>query len=923
MSNSARIQALHRGTANTRAPGTNGGASSSNEAPQLPSIGQLHLTRDGQRFLLSIRQHSEAIAYINQHLPEARLVKQEEQLLQQEARQTGKVATRTLLIYQVPASHENTVGLIKLGRQLNAGGVRLQLNDERARTHIQTHQRIWREREQHERNAREAEQPVLPVANAGAPAANTGEPVVGVGQPESSDSPILPVGASSVRASHTLNTRSSDRHSDKAVPEAGPNIQIITGRTPSTASTATALKIRAGRNPNDPDLLANGYPNAGLYDLIMGQPGAQYVKSRKGRGAQKGRAGYFRVPISETTVSLIQSLQRQYGLTLESEAPTLGLPTATAIKNRLVELKATYDLSGQADLDDGLPIHSRLVAPEGLEYLPYQKAGIAYALQLGNALIADEPGLGKTIQAIGVSNALEDARRILVIVPASLKINWQREFEKWDTKALSVSRVKDGKPDSWPTGNPEVVVINYDLVEQHYDRLTDQPWDLLVIDEAHALKNEDAKRTRAILGHGSGQKRTPGIPANRKLFLTGTPILNRPAELWPLVHALDPDFYSDKRRYEIRYCNAHQTDFGWNARGSSNLPELNRQLRARVMVRRRKSQVLKDLPPKTRQIIELDRPALADHNGQYRRLEQASAALEALYEQRNALAANYERDREQGPLNAVERARYQMQAKALVKEARVAFHQMSEVRKETALSKVPQVMELVKTSLGNGKLILFCHHAEVVEAYKDALNHYFKKQAGKRGTPSTVAVVSGQTPNEQRQAEADRFQEDDRCQVFIGSIQAAGTGLTLTAASTVLFAELDWVPGNMNQAEDRAHRIGQRDHVLVYHTAVEGSIDTQMIRRLIEKQQTIDAALEAGEIDSPTEQPVQAAAQSFDFADWLNELATAPPMNDQVQNILPSGPVPQPTDDARHRDLMESVLADSPSTEGHSSTPTP
>ena len=131
--------------------------------------------------------------------------------------------------------------------------------------------------------------------------------------------------------------------------------------------------------------------------------------------------------------------------------------------------------------------------------------------------------------------------------------------------------------------------MNFDLVEQHHARLTEQPWDILIVDEAHALKNRDAKRTRAIFGYGTGRNHTPGIQAKRTLLLTGTPILNRPAELYTLAHALDPDFFSDAFAYERRYCDGKKTDYGWNARGASNLKELQRELRARIMVRRQKS----------------------------------------------------------------------------------------------------------------------------------------------------------------------------------------------------------------------------------------------------------------------------------------------------------------------------------------------
>jgi len=824
-------------------------ASPDSQKPALPSAGQIQLTRDGRSILLSIEESALSVLFIKSELPEAQHIKTERRQSVAMARQTGRTAIKTMAVYQVPASHQNTMTLIRLGQKIKDDGAQLRATNEATRTHFYAHKKLDVGAAREARNNQET--PVFPVAPVPQVPQVVAEP----------DSSVLPVPG--VSATHTAKQQKPLRR----IIEDTANIQIITGRTEATAKQATGLKIRAPRDPNEDDILANGFSNVGLYERVMGQPGAQYVKRTKGRGTTPARMGYFRVSISESTPSLIKTLMAQYGLTVEERAPTLDKRTTQAIKDRLADLKLTHQLSNQ----DGLPesVHTTLAAPEGLAYLPYQKAGIAYALKLGNALIADEPGLGKTIQAVGVSNALPDARRILIVVPASLKINWTREFEKWDTKGLSVGRVTDGKPESWPA--TDVVVINFDLIEKHYGRLTVQPWDMLVIDEAHALKNEDANRTRAILGHGSGKKRIPGIPAKRKLFLTGTPILNRPAEIWPLAHALDPEFFSHKMQFQARYCNGHQTDFGWSAKGASNLSELNRQLRARIMVRRRKSQVLKDLPPKTRQIIELDQPALAAHNNAFSKLNAANEVLSRLFRQRNELIKDYRGNTDE---SAQAKERYRQQAKALAKEARTAFWQMSQVRKDTSLAKVPQVMDLIKTSLDNGKLILFCHPSEVVDAYVDALKTHFKKQAGKNGTPANIAVITGKTPNNKRQVEVDRFQQDEHCQVFIGTIGAAGTGWTLTEASTVLFAELDWVPGNMNQAEDRAHRIGQKDHVLVYHTAVEGSIDTQMIRRLIEKQKTIDEALEIDEAANLGHIPMGKAGSAEDaFADWLQALS--------------------------------------------------
>lgn len=666
-----------------------------------------------------------------------------------------------------------------------------------------------------------------------------------------------------------------------------PDITGLPGRHPLTAGQITSLKIQTPRTGERDEAARdlNGQvapvvyqrdsdPYATLYDTLMQYPGASWVKGKKGQ-----HRGYYRVPVTHDTPAMIKMLGTRYGLRLSPDLPR-------AIAERLGQLNRDLKLSQTSEADLKLP------APPGLDYLPYQKAGIAYAARKGNALIADEPGLGKTIQAIGTSNLIPQARRILIIVPASLKINWQREWQKWCTKGLRVDRVSGGRPENWPTptdgqGNaiePEVVVINFDLIEQHHHKLTEKPWDIMIVDEAHALKNGDAKRTKAILGHGSGKNHVPGIPTRRTLLLTGTPIMNRPAEIWTLAHALDPDFFASKHAFEKRYCDGHKTDYGWSARGSSNLQELQRELRARIMVRRRKSKVLKDLPPKTRQLIELDHPVLAKANDHYAKLEQASQTLKDCFERREALKDEAERIKAMTPDDPATKAaqtQYKQAASQLARESKVAFFQMSEIRKETALLKVPQVTDLIKTTLENGKLILFCHHSEVADAYRDALNSHFKRQAGKKGTPKTVAMVTGKTPNDQRQLEADRFQQDPDCQVFIGSIQAAGTGLTLTKASTVLFAELDWVPGNVSQAEDRAHRIGQQDHVLVYHAVIEGTLDSLMVRRLIEKQEVIDSALDD---HAPTQPQTQAISKTDEerLGDWLVEMAIRQATQEEV-----------------------------------------
>ncbi len=836
----------------------NASASRHAQPDTLPIVGRIRHSPKVGGFLVQARQHSETLAALNA-LPGARLLKSETHDDIEQARRTGKVVSVTLNTYHVPDDPYHTDALTKLARQLREHPHpkrrgQLILTTPETRDYFQAFRRQQAAQSAETRARLQGTHPDQ-IANQNSLLGGR----IPAGNPD----------ASSEDAGAAITP----------IPRAYPDIRIITGQTEQTARQATALKIQAPRHPDSQEHLYNGLSNEGLYDLIMNHPGARYVKGTKGgRNGQNARAAYFRVPITKETASLLALLSSQYGLVPETHCPTLNdQPFMDVLKARLKSLADTHRLSTHAEFSK--PLH--IPSPKGLDYLPYQKVGIFYAVRQGNALIADEPGLGKTIQAIGTSNAVPEARRILVITPASLKINWQREWQKWCTKGLRVDRVSGGRPENWPTptdeqGNavePEVVVINFDLVEQHSRKLTETPWDMMIVDEAHALKNEDAKRTKAILGHGNGKNHVPGIPTKRTLLLTGTPILNRPAEIWSLAHALDPDYFGDKFAFERRYCDGKKTDYGWNARGSSNLQELQRELRARIMVRRRKSQVLKDLPPKTRQLIELDHPILAKANGHYAKLEQASQTLKDCFERREALKAEAERIkamRSDDPATKAAQAQYKQTASQLAREARVAFYQMSEVRKETALLKVPQVTDLIETTLANGKLILFCHHAEVVDAYVNEINNLFRRQAGKRGTPKNIAVVTGKTPNDQRQLEADRFQNDPDCQVFIGTIQAAGTGLTLTEASTVLFAELDWVPGNVSQAEDRAHRIGQLDHVLVYHAVIEGTLDSLMVRRLIEKQEVIDSALD----DQTGTKPVQATPKTREdrFGDWLVEL---------------------------------------------------
>ena len=417
--------------------------------------------------------------------------------------------------------------------------------------------------------------------------------------------------------------------------------------------------------------------------------------------------------------------------------------------------------------------------PVGLEYLPYQLEGIEFARGRNAVLFGDEPGLGKTIQAIGWLNCHPRTETLLVVCPASLKINWRRELDKW-----LISPCVD------------VTIINYDVL--HKLDMT-RHWDVCIIDEAHAVKNRKAKRTVLC----------KQIQADVKLALTGTPILNKPVELWSILNWLAPEIWpkSSFMRYAYRYCGAYQGKWGMVMDGATHLDELRMHL-SYLMTRHLKADVLKQLPPKRRQIIEISKDGLsADLRARLAEATRGIARIEDTYKD---------------------------DAGALKSALSVAWQDMAALRHEVGLAKVDACLDLIHDAIeSSGKVIVFAHHHDVIAALNDALVDYMP------------AVIHGDIPVPARQDAVDRFQTDDECKVFIGQIQAAGVGLTLTASSHVIFVELDWTPGIVSQAEDRAHRIGQKDSVLIQHVVMEGGFDARMVKALVRKQTVIEKALDA------------------------------------------------------------------------------
>ena len=488
----------------------------------------------------------------------------------------------------------------------------------------------------------------------------------------------------------------------------------------------------------------------------------------------------------------------------------------------------SHDASRATDSDLDIP------CPEGESYLPFQRAGIAYAVQEGRdaVLFGDEPGLGKTIQAIGVANYL-GFKKIAVVCPASLKINWYREMLRWLMPTKRIVIINNQTPMHTILLN-DVVIINYDILDGWIERLATIKWDYVIADEAHYIKNGKTKRASATV--------TLSDSAEYRAFLTGTPIVNKPKELWNLLNALDPETWNDWWWFARRYCDAHRDSRGnWNAEGASNLPELQQKLRETIMVRRLKKDVLKDLPPKRRQLIEIvpnsakhlkaieaERKSQAKFEEALREVERASlsAATSAL---NKAIAQAHELNE---TLSEEAENKFRSAVKRLNQARFAAFDELVCVRYMTAMAKVDDVIEFAKEALeSTDKIVIFAHHHDVMDALMDAFGR------------AAVCVRGGMSQNE-RQRSVDRFQNDVTVKVFVGGMYAAGVGLTLTAASTVIFAEADWVPGMIVQAEDRCHRIGQKDCVVIYHIVLQNSLDYRLVRTIIDKTEVIEMALD-------------------------------------------------------------------------------
>ena len=472
--------------------------------------------------------------------------------------------------------------------------------------------------------------------------------------------------------------------------------------------------------------------------------------------------------------------------------------------------------------------------PEGLSYLPFQKAGIAYALSRPEGvgtIFGDEMGLGKSVEAIGVVNGMVGVKTVLIVCPASLKLNWRNEAQKWVVRTVDVQ--VDAEP-LWRISletSPDTIRIQIINYEEFPNAVRPSSYyDIIIYDEAHYIKNPDSIRGKFA--------RRMARRCKRVLCLTGTPIPNHVIDIFPLLQVCDPTTWDPAGRapngtpveqgfgaglipFADRYCNRRLVRFGkkgapgthqhWDMSGHSNLDELHDRLRSTCMVRRLKRDVLKELPDKRRQVLVFP---LTD---------EAMKAVEwekRVWDSQKSVLGDFDGSVED-----------------LAKARGIDFTEMSAARKAVGMAKALLVADYVQNTLSQGdedgtKILLFAHHDDVISKLVSKLGAY------------NPAIIRGYTSIELRQAAVERFQSNTDCRLFVGSIGAAGVGLTLTASSHVVFAEESWSHKDVSQVEDRAHRIGQKKSVLVTHIVFDDSLDANMMKKVVAKQEASDAALD-------------------------------------------------------------------------------
>ncbi len=538
------------------------------------------------------------------------------------------------------------------------------------------------------------------------------------------------------------------------------------------------------------------------------------VKTLAGRRFDKSLPGWT-APLGDDTVELLG----QWGFTFDAN---------------LKKWVASQEIG---TLDSDLDIPGIKLQP-----YPFQRQGVAFLENHGGrALIGDEMGLGKTGQALMWLQLHPEIRPALVVVPANLKVNWAREVDKWMTfgtrtavvsgrkpKKLTKASFKNKTPDEAAritrnhekamtkynrtadaARNADIIIVNYDILKDWVPVLRKLRLKSVIIDECQMIKNSAQKtqRTKAVFDI------VEGVPS--VIGLSGTPIENRPIEFYNIISLIRPTLFPSRMKYGTRFCGATHNGFGWDFGGATNKDELH-EIVQRIMIRRKKAEVLPELPEKVRTVIPLE----IKNRAKYDRVkdEVYAALLGKLTEEQT-------KARKEG-----RRAKDPMKARAMV--------EYEKLKQAAVEGKMDDAVDWIRNFLDQDeKLVVFAVHKATVER--------LEKEFGE----IAVSTAHSSTPAA-RQAAVDAFQGDPAIRLFIGQVRRDGSGITLHAASSTATLELDWNPMKHAQAEDRVHRIGQEaDSVNAYYLLAANTVEEDIAELLDKKLQNITAIMDGEEVE--------------------------------------------------------------------------
>eukprot|EP00826_Nyctotherus_ovalis_P035018 TRINITY_DN2965_c0_g1_i6.p1 TRINITY_DN2965_c0_g1~~TRINITY_DN2965_c0_g1_i6.p1 ORF type:complete len:515 (-),score=134.29 TRINITY_DN2965_c0_g1_i6:64-1608(-) len=437
----------------------------------------------------------------------------------------------------------------------------------------------------------------------------------------------------------------------------------------------------------------------------------------------------------------------------------------------------------------------KVLSPELLGSLyQFQLHGVDFALQKhGRVLIGDEMGTGKTIQAIAIAYCYKSEWPLLIICPSSLKFMWRQEILKWLSVPQNSIEVVLDKQHVYKEG-VQIFIISYSCAKDLLPQWQ-KPWKVIISDEAHYLKNRDAKRTKVLV--------PILIEARRVIMLSGTPMLGRPMDIYNSAHVLRPDVFKTFREFGHRYCDPKRGRYGIEWKGASNVEELRLALECTLFIRRLKEDVLTELPGKQRQEI------IVEAEGKQERKIRKLLSKFTSEEIQKVFSDDSPQDTEK--------------AEEIRKSIITAY-------KLTGIGKLNAIIEFLDNLIESDvKFLFYAQHVDVLDGVEDELK---KREVD-------FIRIDGHIPIAKRTELVDKFQQVAKCRAALLSITASSQGLTLTAGNTVVFGEYNWTPSIMDQAEDRVHRVGQVNSVNIYYLHAENTLDPIIKGILKEKQKII------------------------------------------------------------------------------------